>query len=92
MRQPAAAVNVDRPKPDRAMLERAAAGREAIDRGADPVLVLSFVVWPTAAVDEAARSAGSRKQGDRVTRATPRSSTRVRLPAASVGRGRPEKH
>ncbi len=44
--------------PDRALLERAAAGREAIDRGADPALVLSLVVWPTPAVVDAARSAG----------------------------------
>jgi hypothetical protein len=30
------------PKPDRALLARAAAGREAIEQGADPVLVLGL--------------------------------------------------
>jgi hypothetical protein len=46
-------------KPDRAMLDRAAAGHVAIDRGADPVLVLSFIVWPTVAIDEATSNAPS---------------------------------
>jgi hypothetical protein len=32
---------------DRALLVRAAAGREAIEQGADPVLTLALVVWPT---------------------------------------------
>jgi hypothetical protein len=52
----AAAVTADQAKPDRALLDRAAAGREAIDRGADPLLVLALVVWPTEAVVEAAKS------------------------------------
>ena len=33
--------------PDRALLVRAAAGRKAIDHGADPVLTLGLVVWPS---------------------------------------------
>jgi hypothetical protein len=38
--------------PDRALLERAAAGRDAVryDAG-DPELILSLVVWPTDDVD-----------------------------------------
>jgi hypothetical protein len=53
--------------PDRALLERAAAGREAIDRGADPALVLSLVVWPTASIDMRQAEAAARlldRQGD----------------------------
>jgi hypothetical protein len=34
-------------KPDRALLVRAAAGREAVAFGADPWLVLAAVVWPS---------------------------------------------
>ena len=55
----AAAVTANRAKPDRALQDRAAAGREAIDRGADPMLVLSLVVWPTAAIVEAASASRS---------------------------------
>lgn len=42
------------PVPDRALLERAAAGRDVVryDAG-DPELILSLVVWPTDAVDAA---------------------------------------
>jgi hypothetical protein len=35
------------PKPDRALLARAHAGRVAIAAGADPVLTLGLVVWPS---------------------------------------------
>jgi hypothetical protein len=41
------------------MVARAAASREAIDRDADPELVLSLVVWPTEPI-VAARNAGGR--------------------------------
>ena len=34
-------------RPDRALLVRAAAGREAVERGADPALVLAGVCWPS---------------------------------------------
>ena len=48
-------------KPDRALLDRAAAGRDAIRyQGADPELVLSLVVRPTVAVIEATSAAASR--------------------------------
>ena len=33
-------------KADRALLVRAAAGREAVQFGADPALTLALVVWP----------------------------------------------
>jgi hypothetical protein len=42
-------------KPDRALLARAAAGREAISFGADPALTLALVVWPNEKVTAAQR-------------------------------------
>ena len=46
-------------RPDRALLVRAAAGREAVQLGADPALTLALVVWPPeqflAAVEQAGR-------------------------------------
>ena len=45
--------------PDRAMLARAAAGRDAINSGADPVLTLGLVVWPSERVKAAQASARS---------------------------------
>ena len=39
--------------PDRALLARAAAGREAVSFGADPALTLALVVWPSEKVTAA---------------------------------------
>jgi hypothetical protein len=46
-------------RPDRALLARAAAGREAVSFGADPVLTLALVVWPSTRVTAAQTSLGS---------------------------------
>jgi hypothetical protein len=46
-------------KPDRALLARAAAGRDAIGFGADPVLTLALVVWPSEKVTAAQTTAQS---------------------------------
>ena len=43
-------------RPDRALLARAAAGREAVSFGADPVLTLALVVWPNERVTAAQMS------------------------------------
>jgi hypothetical protein len=45
------------PTPDRALLARAAAGRDAINSGADPVLTLGLVIWPSERVTAAQVSA-----------------------------------
>ena len=42
--------------PDRALLARAAAGREAVSFGADPALTLALVVWPSEKVMAAQRT------------------------------------
>jgi hypothetical protein len=47
------------PRPDRALLARAAAGREAIDHGADPELTLALVVWPSGKAQVAETAARS---------------------------------
>jgi hypothetical protein len=47
-------------KPDRALLERAAAGREAVSFGADPALTLALVVWPNETVAAAQRASDHR--------------------------------
>lgn len=40
---------VPQPKPDKALLERAAAGRDVVRYAAgDPEIVLALVVWPSA--------------------------------------------
>jgi hypothetical protein len=52
-------------RPDRALLERAAAGREAVDRGADPALTLALVVWPSEKVTAAQASTRSDHQAPR---------------------------
>jgi hypothetical protein len=44
-------------RPDRALLARARAGREAVDCGADPALTLALVVWPSEKVAVAQASA-----------------------------------
>ena len=44
-------------KPDRALLERARAGREAITLGADPALTLALIVWPNEKVTAAQSAA-----------------------------------
>ena len=45
-------------KADRALLVRAAAGREAVSFGADPALTLALVVWPPKQFLEAVERAG----------------------------------
>jgi hypothetical protein len=45
--------------PDRALLVRAAAGRVAIAEGADPVLTLALVVWPSVELTAALEHAGT---------------------------------
>ena len=47
------AVAMRQRRPDRALLARAAAGREAVSFGADPVLTLALVVWPSEKVTAA---------------------------------------
>ena len=46
-------------KPDRALMARARAGREAVSFGADPVLTLGLVVWPSEKVTLAQTTARS---------------------------------
>ena len=75
------------PRP--ALLERAAAGREAIDRGADPVLVLSLVVWPTEAVVAATASRSSLVRTTQALSMTSAMKTPPLQPSAPTGRSRP---
>ncbi|MHB8468167.1 MAG: hypothetical protein ACYDCH_00180 [Gaiellaceae bacterium] len=51
--------------PDRALLARAAAGREAIDHGADPALTLALVVWPSEELAAMLEHAGAVKGSGR---------------------------
>ncbi len=46
-------------KADRALMDRARAGREAVSFGADPALTLALVVWPNEKVTAAQTSARS---------------------------------
>lgn len=56
------------PKPDRALLARAAAGRDAIRfAGADPVLTLALVVWPPEELTAALEGAQAGGTGRGVT-------------------------
>jgi hypothetical protein len=50
------AVAMRQRRPDRDLLARARAGREAISFGADPVLTLALVVWPNERVTAAQTS------------------------------------
>jgi hypothetical protein len=42
-------------------MRRARAGLHAVEHGADPALVLSYVVWPSPAIVEAETSVGPRR-------------------------------
>jgi hypothetical protein len=54
------------PKPDPALLARAAAGRDAVRfAGADPVLTLALVVWPSDELAAALEHAGTVKGSGR---------------------------
>ncbi|MGZ4440964.1 MAG: hypothetical protein ACXVZN_11450, partial [Gaiellaceae bacterium] len=48
--------------PDRALLVRAAAGRDAVSFGADPMLTLALVVWPSAKVTAACEATRPRRR------------------------------
>jgi hypothetical protein len=57
------------PVPDRALLERAAAGRDAVrEYGADPASVLSRVVWPPETVLAAQEQEAEAHQKQAATR------------------------
>lgn len=76
--------------PDRALLTRAKAGREAIDRGADPELTLALVVWPSDELAAALEHAGSVKGSGRSATAASHVRAAPRAPgtAYATRRGR----
>ena len=58
-------------RPDRALLARARAGREAVSFGADPALTLALVVWPSEKVMAAQRT-GARNESAEALNLPPR--------------------